>query len=107
MAPPLCFFIDRHRADASASQDSGAIASRMEHLANVPAGKLLLLRRWLLIELQDLRNTDLLAPLVRRSLHVALPQCQHDPETRSGWPAGSAGAALAVRRQRGSCNGCS
>ena len=70
MAAPLCSFIDGHRVDARADSDPGAITSWVEHLVKVPSGKLLLLRRWLLIELQDLRNADLLAPLVRRASHV-------------------------------------
>ena len=44
-------------------------------LERVPNPTLELMRRWLQIELQDLRNADLLAPLVRHQVTRAVQRC--------------------------------
>ena len=83
MTLPLSFFIERNRVGASAPRDTAQIDMCIDQLGMVPPDKLLVLRRWLLIELQDLRNADLLAPLVRHSSHVSPQQCRRDSKTRS------------------------
>ncbi|KAK9821981.1 hypothetical protein WJX81_001302 [Elliptochloris bilobata] len=62
MVSPLRFIAGMHRINQSPS--TPAVASNpVDNLGAVPVDKLQLIRRWLVYELQDLRNTDLLAQL--------------------------------------------
>ena len=77
------FIIDMHSGLADPSTEAGCKASDTSNLSGMPAEKLKLLRHWLQIELHDLRNADLLAPLVRHSVHVTVRRYQCLRKTRN------------------------
>ena len=118
MAPPLRLFIGMFNVDNADNPKevknlSEVATTSIAGLERVPNPTLELMRRWLQIELQDLRNADLLAPLVRQqsaeqcSSAIAVKPCcnpvlQHPytPIPASPGPAGSAGAALVRSRSK-------
>ena len=77
MAPPLRLFIGMFNVDNADNPKevktlSEVATTSIAGLERVPNPTLELMRRWLQIELQDLRNAELLAPLVR---HQVTEQC--------------------------------
>ena len=80
MAHPLRLFIWMFNVDNADNPKevknlSEVATTSIGSLERVPNPTLELMRRWLLIELQDLRNADLLAPLVRQQSGRAVQQC--------------------------------